>query len=175
MILTGPEIVKQWELGKIHIHPFDPNRVGPNSYDLKLSDELCTYLLRHHGILDSRMVNAVRKTKMPAEGFVLRTGILYLASTVEEAGSEHYVPMLEGRSSLGRLGLKVHATAGFGDLGFQCRWTLEFEVTHPLRIYPGMRICQIYFHTIEGEKQLYDGKYRQSDGVEVSQSWRDFP
>lgn len=175
MILTGPEIAKQVAAGRIHIHPFDPKCVGPNSYDLKLSDEICTYCLGpFDDVLDPKVKNNTHRVKIPEEGKVLKPGILYLASTVEEAGSEHYVPMLEGRSSLGRLGLKVHLTAGFGDLGFQRRWTLEFEVTHSLRIYAGMRICQIYFHAIEGQKKLYDGKYSQSDGVEASQSWRDF-
>jgi dCTP deaminase len=178
MILTGPEIAKQVEMGRIHIHPFKPETVGPNSYDLRLGDTLLTYYdfagdydLR---VLDPKRENRTHKSKISEKGTVLMPDVLYLANTVEEAGSEYYVPMLEGRSSLGRLGLKVHVTAGFGDLGFQRQWTLELEVTHPLRVYPGMSVCQIYFHTIEGEKKLYEGKYLQSVGAETSQSWRDF-
>jgi dCTP deaminase len=181
MILTGPEIVKEVEYQRIHIKPFEPERVGPNSYDLCLGDTLKTYAhydedaklwVQPH--LDPKEDMPVHSYHIQPAGHWLYPGVLYLANTVEEAGSDWYVPMLEGRSSLGRLGLKVHVTAGFGDLGFMRQWTLELEVTHPLKIYRGMRVCQVYFHTVQGEKKYYEGKYQQSKGAEASQSWRDF-
>jgi dCTP deaminase len=180
MILTGPEIVRQVGLSRIHIDPFEPETVGPNSYDLRLGGDLKTYSRFnpdngwYHQSLDPKKEMKMYLWHIQPSGHWLHPGVLYLANTVEEAGSQYYVPMLEGRSSLGRLGLKVHVTAGFGDVGFQRQWTLELEVTHPLKIYSGMRVCQIYFHTIEGEKKLYDGKYSQSSGAEASQSYKDF-
>ena len=116
---------------------------------------------------------------IPDDGYVLRPGILYLGSTVEEAGSDFYVPCIEGRSSIGRLGISTHVAAGFGDIGFKQRWTLELTVVHPIRIYAGVRICQVYFHCVEGRKEVLYGdrpgsKYAHSSGVEPSRSYLDF-
>ncbi len=63
--------------------------------------------------------------------------------------------MLEGRSSVGRLGLFIHVTAGFGDVGFAGYWTLEIFCVQPIRIYPNVEICQIYYHDIHGDYDLY--------------------
>jgi len=181
MILTGPEIIRQVHKKRIHIHPFEPKHVGPNSCDLRLGNVLKTYSRwdeelkwTHPTTLDPKEKIDTQQLHIPTAGFRLIPGILYLANTIEEAGSSHYVPMLEGRSSLGRLGLKVHVTAGFGDVGFQQQWTLELEVTHPLKVYAGMRVCQVYFHSVEGEIKLYEGKYQHSEGAVGSQSWKDF-
>ena len=83
--------------------------------------------------------------------------------------------MLEGRSSVGRLGIFIHATAGFGDVGFDGYWTLELSCVQPVRIYPGVEICQIYYHTIDGEYVPYrSGKYQGNTGVQPSMLWKDF-
>jgi dCTP deaminase len=91
-------------------------------------------------------------------------------STVERTFSDKYVPCIEGRSSIGRLGINVHATAGFGDLGFNGKWTLEVSTIYPIRIYAGMRICQVFFHSVlnpvsesEVPLKLYSGKYQQQN------------
>ena len=119
--------------------------------------------------------NAAHRLRIPPEGLVLRPGRLYLGSTNEFTAADDCVPMLEGRSSIGRLGLYVHVTAGFGDVGFHGCWTLEISCVQPIRIYAGVEICQIYFHTILGDYTPYaSGKYQNNRGVQPSMLWKDF-
>ena len=100
---------------------------------------------------------------------------LYLGRTLEYTKTDQFVPMLEGRSSVGRLGLFIHVTAGFGDVGFAGYWTLEMFCIHPIVIYPNVEICQIYYHTIQGEYTKYDsGKYQNNTGVQPSMLYKDF-
>ena len=83
--------------------------------------------------------------------------------------------MLEGRSSIGRLGLFVHITAGFGDVGFHGYWTLEVFCVQPIRIYAGVEICQIFYHTIEGDYDSYrSGKYQNNKGIQHSLLYKEF-
>ena len=175
MILSGLEIVKKVEEGKeIFIEPFDASRVGPNSYDLRLNNILQVYDIPKGGNLDMRADHAVREIVIPEDGFVLEPGQLYLGSTVEFTETKAgYVPMLEGRSSVGRLGVSIHVTAGFGDIGFAGHWTLEIWSILPVRIYPFERICQIYYHKIDGEYSPYKGKYQGAMGVQASRKYRD--
>ena len=84
------------------------------------------------------------------------------------------VPMLVGRSSIGRLGIFVHVTAGFGDVGFSGNWTLELTCVQPVRVYPGMEICQIYYQTTTGEiLSQYHGKYQGSRDVVASRIYQE--
>jgi dCTP deaminase len=138
---------------------------------LLLYDTLQVY---NSSVLDMKEDINTREITIPKDGFVLYPGTLYLGRTVERAGSDHYVPMIEGRSSLGRLGLFVHVTAGFGDVGFKSFWTLEIHCVQPIRIYPNIGICQVYFHTISGDYDLYDGKYQNNTGTQRSMMWREF-
>lgn len=115
----------------------------------------------------------------PELGWVLKPGIGYLMHTRERVWTRKYNPVLDGKSSIGRLFLQVHATAGYGDPGFDGQYTLEVIVQHPIRVYPGMRFCQIRFHTIAGElSKTYDqvGHYTgtQAQGAIPSQAWRQF-
>ena len=83
--------------------------------------------------------------------------------------------MLEGRSSIGRLGLFIHITAGFGDVGFNGFWTLEMSCLKPVRIYAGVEICQIFYHTIAGEYERYiSSKYQNNQGIQPSLLYKDF-
>jgi dCTP deaminase len=165
MILTGDEIKAQ--LGKnIVIDPFDASMLNPNSYNLSLHDELLVY---EEIVLDVRRPNRYRRSVIPPEGIVLHPGQLYLARTVERTETRNLVPMLEGRSSIGRLGLFVHVSAGFGDVGFCGFWTLELYAIHPIRIYPGLPICQIFYHTIVGDISDYRaGKYQNNHDIQPS-------
>ena len=105
---------------------------------------------------------------------MLRPGRLYLGKTVEWTSSPGFVPMYEGRSSLGRLGVSSHITAGFGDIGFEGNWTLEISVVQPVRIYPGMRIGQLYWHKPVGEiTSTYQGKYQGQEGIQASKLYED--
>ena len=138
MVLSGQEIRAQ--LGSnIIIDPFDESKLNPNSYNLTLHNELMVY---EEVILDMRKPSRVRRITIPEEGLVLQPDQLYLARTAERTETHNLVPMIEGRSSVGRLGLFVHVTAGFGDVGFCGYWTLEMFAVQSVRIYPGVPICQ---------------------------------
>ena len=171
MILSGNKILD--EIGRnIDISQFDISRLNPNSYNLRLHDELLVY---EEDILDMKRPNKFRTIRIPESGLVLEPGKLYLGRTVEYTRTDKYVPMLEGRSSIGRLGLFIHATAGFGDVGFNGYWTLEISCIQPVRIYPFVEICQIYYHTIEGDYRPYSsGKYNNNTGIQPSLLYRDF-
>ncbi len=171
MILSGPEIMRR--LGEdIFIEPFDQTRINPNSYNLSLHNELVTY---DAPILDMSKPNATRALTIPEDGLVLEPNKLYLGRTAEHTETRNLVPMLEGRSSVGRLGLFVHVTAGFGDVGFKGYWTLEIFAVQPIRIFPGVEICQIFYHTIEGDLITYQGgKYQNNKGIQSSMLYKDF-
>nr|WP_297174133.1 dCTP deaminase [uncultured Agathobaculum sp.] len=171
MILSGREIVKH--MGKeIVIEPFDPGRVNPNSYNLSLANELLVY---DEYVLDMKKPNAAHRVEIPEEGLLLEPNRLYLGRTNEYTKTDRYIPMLEGRSSTGRLGLFIHVTAGFGDVGFAGYWTLEIFCVQPIRIYPNVEICQIYYHDIDGEYDSYSsGKYQNNTGIQPSLMYRDF-
>jgi dCTP deaminase len=165
MILTGSEIKKHLG-GDIVIDPFDESRLNPNSYNLTLHDELLTY---EEVVLDMKQPNRVRRITIPEEGLVLNPHQLYLARTAEYTETRNLVPMIEGRSSVGRLGLFVHVTAGFGDVGFCGYWTLEMFASQPIRIYPGISICQIFYHQVAGEIQEYaSNKYQHNRDIQPS-------
>ena len=172
MILSGKEILKNIESKDIIIEPFDKSRVNPNSYNLTLSDELLVY---ENDLLDMKIPNETRLIKIPEEGLVLEPNKLYLGRTNEFTKTEKFVPMLEGRSSTGRLGLFIHVTAGFGDIGFAGYWTLEIFCVQPIKIYPNTQICQIYYHDIHGEYDRYkSGKYQNNTGIQPSHMYKDF-
>ena len=171
MILSGKEILKH--MGKeIVIEPFNENRINPNSYNLSLADELLVY---ENSDLDMKKPNPTKKIIIPEEGLLLEPNKLYLGRTNEFTKTDTYVPMLEGRSSTGRLGLFIHVTAGFGDIGFAGYWTLEIFCVQPVKIYPNVEICQIYYHDIGGEFELYkSGKYQNNTGIQPSLMYKDF-
>ncbi len=172
MILSGLEI-KNRIGGDIVIDPFDARKINPNSYNLRLHDELVVYT---EAALDMKKDNPHRPIKIPETGLVLEPNRLYLGRTVEYTETKDLVPMLEGRSSVGRLGLFVHVTAGFGDVGFKGFWTLEIFCVQPIRIYAGVEICQIYYHTLEGDYEEYSsGKYQNNRGIQASLLFRDYP
>ena len=171
MILSGKEIKRR--LGDdIIIKPFNALQLNPNSYNLRLHDELLIY---DESVLDMKKEHKLTKMTIPQEGLLLESRKLYLGRTVEYTKTNQLVPMLEGRSSIGRLGLFIHVTAGFGDVGFAGYWTLEMFCVHPVRIYPGVEICQIFYHTIEGDFVHYmSNKYQNNQGIQPSMLYKDF-
>ena len=170
MILSGEEIRAQ--LGtNIKIDPFDPERINPNSYNLTLHDELLAY---NEPVLDMLRPNKTSRLVIPEEGFLIEPHKLYLGRTVERTETHNLVPMIEGRSSIGRLGLFVHVTAGFGDVGFVGFWTLEMFAVQPVRIYPGVQVCQIFYHTVQGDVTEYkSGKYQNNTDIQPSLLFRE--
>lgn len=171
MILSGKEIKNK--LGKeIIIDPFDDKQLGPNSYNLRLHHELVMY---DEAVLDMKKKHVTKPLIIPEDGLVLEPGKLYLGRTVEYTETDCYVPMLEGRSSIGRLGLFIHITAGFGDVGFRGFWTLEIFCVQPIRIYPNVELCQIFYHSIEGDYVRYmSNKYQNNCGIQASMLYKDF-
>lgn len=171
MILSGKSIAAQ--MGKkLVIEPFREEQLNPNSYNMRLHHELLVY---DNPTLDMKKENKAQKVIIPEEGILLKKDTLYLGRTLEYTETHHYVPMLEGRSSIGRLGLFVHITAGFGDVGFAGFWTLEMFCVQPIRIYAGIEICQIFYHTIEGDFEVYkSSKYQHNQGIQPSLLFKDF-
>ncbi len=156
MILSDHEIRKAIDGGDIIIEPFDSTRLGTNSYDVRLGKTLATYL---DDTLDARKHNKVTMFEIPEEGIVLQPGIVYLGVTEEYTETHRHVPFLEGKSSIGRLGIDIHATAGKGDVGFCNHWTLEISVAQPVRVYHLMPIGQLIYFAVSGEVDtLYSTK-----------------
>ena len=171
MILSGKLIADR--IGSdIEIDPFDPSQLNPNSYNLRLHNELLVY---DDPVLDMKRPAWTSEILIPESGYRLEPDRLYLGRTVERTRTLNLVPMLEGRSSVGRMGMFVHVTAGFGDVGFEGYWTLEIFCIQPIIIYPNVEICQIYYHTIEGDYDPYSsGKYQGNTGIQPSLMYRDF-
>ena len=171
MILSGLEI-KNHIGHEIIIEPFNEKNINPNSYNLSLHNELMIYT---NNELDMRKNNPTEKIIIPQEGLTLIPGNLYLGRTIEYTKTEGFIPMLEGRSSIGRLGICIHVTAGFGDVGFAGFWTLELFCVQPVKIYPGVKIAQIYYHTISEPYERYiNGKYQNNTGIQASKLYEEF-
>ncbi|MEX0939728.1 MAG: dCTP deaminase [Candidatus Babeliales bacterium] len=171
MILSGNEIYRQLNKNII-IEPFHYAQLNPNSYNLRLHNKLLVYT---DSILDMKRKHETKGIIIPQEGIVLEPNKLYLGRTIEYTKTENFVPMLEGRSSIGRLGLFIHVTAGFGDVGFAGFWTLEIFCIQPIRIYPSTEICQIYYHTIHGDFTRYQSnKYQDNKDIQPSFLYKDF-
>lgn len=148
MILSDKQILAEIAKGNILIEPFDRECLGSNSYDVHLSKHLAVY---KDDTLDAKKHNQIQEIEIPKEGFVLQPGMLYLGVTQEYTESHVHIPFLEGKSSTGRLGIHIHATAGKGDVGFCNTWTLEITVVHPVRVYEGMPVGQLIYFEVAGE------------------------
>ena len=185
-MLTGQEIIDQVTNKRIFISPFEKNRVNPNSYNLRLSDIILEVVPDKNGVIDPRSPYDVKQvmpidrdssiffgdrklTDENAKAFLLEPHKLYLSSTIETTGSDFYVPMLSGRSSVARCGIEVHRTAGFGDIGFCGTWTLEITVVYPTILVAGMEIAQVYFEEPMGQTNIkYHGKYQSQTDPQIS-------
>lgn len=156
MILSDTQIFEEISQGNIVIEPFDPTCMGSNSYDVHLGKYLAVYIPRE---LDAKKHNPIEEIVIPEEGYLLQPGILYLGVTEEYTETHRHVPFLEGKSSSGRLGIHIHATAGKGDVGFCNTWTLEITVVQPIRVYAGMPIGQLIYFEVAGDvKNAYNKK-----------------
>lgn len=156
MILSDKAILEEMEKGNIVIEPFNRISLGTNSYDVHLGKHLAIY---EDAILDAKKHNKVKHFEIPEEGYILQPGTLYLGVTEEYTESHAHIPFLEGKSSTGRLGIDIHATAGKGDVGFCNTWTLEISCVKPVRIYAGMPIGQLIYFEVKGDiETTYDVK-----------------
>ncbi len=156
MILSDKKILDEIQKGNIVIEPFKREKLGTNSYDVNLGKWLAVY---EDEVLDAKAHNKIRTFEIPDEGFILQPSRLYLGVTEEYTETRNYVPFLEGKSSIGRLGIDIHATAGKGDAGFCNTWTLEISVKMPVKIYKGMPIGQLIYFEMDGDIEIpYDKK-----------------
>ena len=178
MILTDKRILEEIDSGNIVIDPFDRKYLGSNSYDVHLADSLAIY---KDDILDAKKHNEITIFRMhDHEGFLLLPGRLYLAVTQEYTETHTFVPFLEGKSSIGRLGIDIHSTAGKGDVGYCNTWTLEISVKQPVRIYPGMPIGQLIYFEVSGDvlvpyNRKGSAKYNKKTRRPVeSMMWKNF-
>ena len=178
MILSDQQIKTAIDKGDIVLQPFRPKCLGSNSYDVHLGKTLGIY---RDEILDAKAHNQIDFVEIPDSGFVLQPDLFYLGVTEEYTETHAHVPFLEGKSSVGRLGIDIHATAGKGDVGFCNTWTLEISVKMPVRVYAGMPIGQIIYFELSGEVQtLYhsksSAKYNKKVDLPVeSMMWKNFP
>lgn len=186
-MLTGQKILDAVKTGQIYISPFNPQNINPNSYNLTLGDKIMEVVTNKDGIINPREKHEVieltpvshdeyvlDKLSENDRAFLLKPGKLYLASTVEETGTDLYVPMLSGRSSMARCGVQVHMTAGFGDIGFRGTWTLEIAVVYPTILIAGMQIAQVYFEEPYGDAHIkYNGKYQGQKNPQISRFYRE--
>ncbi len=147
LILSDKKILEEIKNGSIVIEPFNRDNLGSNSYDVHLGKWLSVY---DNDILDAKIHNKISRFEIPNDGYILMPSKLYLGVTEEYTETRNYVPFVEGKSSIGRLGIDIHSTAGKGDAGFCNTWTLEISVKQPVKIYKGMLIGQIIYFEISG-------------------------
>ncbi len=175
MILSDKAILEEIEKGTIKVVPYRENCLGSNSYDVHLGKNLATYTADE---LDAKKHNAIMHFEIPEEGIVLHPDTFYLGVTEEYTETHAHVPFLEGKSSTGRLGIDIHATAGKGDVGFCGNWTLEISVKKPVRVYAGMPIGQLIYFPVMGEinvryNEKKNAKYSgQPDKPVESMMWK---
>ena len=162
MILSDKRILEEMDKGTIKVVPYKRECLGSNSYDVHLGANLATYD-QHE--LDAKKHNTITHFEIPDEGFLLEPNMFYLGVTEEYTETHTHVPFLEGKSSTGRLGIDIHATAGKGDVGFCGNWTLEISVKQPVRVYAGMPIGQLIYFPVDGEIEV---KYNEKKNAKYS-------
>lgn len=160
-ILSGPAIRDAVARGDIEIDPYEPAHLNPASIDLTLGPKV----LVARGFYQSEDPNQTYETRQQYDwpelqryderSIVLEPGELYIMHTAERVCTRRYVPVLDGKSSVGRIGVQIHITAGYGDPGFDGQYTLEVTSVYRVRVYVGMRFCQMRFHTLAGEPADY--------------------
>lgn len=172
MLLSSDEIHRRLQNDQIRIDPFDPGRLNPNGYNLSLHNQLLVY---EEIVLDIAKPNRYRRLDIPDDGLTLQPNVLYLGRTVEYTETRGLVPIIQGRSSLGRLGLFINPGGSLGDVGYCGTWTLEMHCVQPVRIYPGIQICQIYYQQLCGDGDDYcSDKYQHSRDIQPSLMYREF-
>ncbi len=177
MILTDRQILEEIKSKHILIEPFRRECLGSNSYDVHLGKYLAVY---NDDILDCKKDHPLTTFEIPEGGFLLLPTKLYLGVTMEYTETLTHVPFLEGKSSIGRLGIDIHATAGKGDVGYCNTWTLEISVRQPVRVYAEMPIGQLIYFEVSGSTEVpynkkHSAKYNERTAVPVgSKMYKNF-
>ncbi len=186
MILSDRTIREAIESGRIEIDPYDPAKLQPSSVDLTLDRRFRVFRNHTRALIDVKepMDDLTEEIAIDSDGvFLLHPNEFVLGSTAERIRiTDDLVGRLEGKSSLARLGLLIHSTAGFVDAGFDGYLTLELSnvATLPITLYPGMKIGQISFlqMTTSADQPYGTGplgsKYLNQQGPTPSQYWRNF-
>ena len=186
MIFSDRTIKEAVTNGRITIDPFDNAMVQPSSIDLRCDPHFRVFENHRYAVIDPKAPQedlTVGVEASESEPFILHPGEFVLGSTLEIIGlADDIVARLEGKSSLGRLGLLIHSTAGFIDPGFTGQVTLELSnvANPPIAIYPYMKIGQISFYQITTPAEYPYGspelgsKYQGQKGPTPSQMHEDF-
>lgn len=174
MILGETEIRRRIDEGDLTVEPFVPDNVEPASIDLRLHTSF-TKMYANGPSIDTRDPDSITTNSFDAESITLSPGETVLASTFEHVElPDDLIGQVVGRSSIGRLGIVVHKTAGFIDPGFRGQITLELEneSPNPVRLHVGDRICQIWFAEVSGVETPYgaerDSQYQDQSGATAS-------
>ena len=184
MILSDRTIREAIDAGRIVIDPFDPGSIQPSSVDLHVDSQFRVFANSRYPYIDVKqeMPDLTELVEVkPDEPFILHPGEFVLGSTLERVGIPNdLVARLEGKSSLGRLGLLIHSTAGYVDPGWDGYLTLELSnvANLPITLYPGMKIGQISFFMLTTEAEVPYGaagnKYQGQRGPTPSRFFKDF-
>lgn len=182
VVLSDRSIREQLAAGRLKIEPFDEALIQPSSIDVRVAREFRVFHNNRQPFIDVRKPSADLTDVVSVaddEPFILHPGEFVLGSTLERVTiPDDLVARLEGKSSLGRLGLLIHSTAGYIDPGWDGMITLELSnvARLPITIYPGMPIGQISFLTLTTPVDTpYRGKYLGQEGPTASEYYKNFP
>ncbi len=164
MVLSDGDILKEIKKGELKIKPFKKDSIQPSSYDLHISSKFLIFKNSKIPYIDVKEdMDNTELVDVKGKGFFfLHPGEFVLSSTLEYISNPDYlVARIEGKSSLGRIGLIIHATAGFVDPGFRGTLTLEMTnlINTPIKIYVGMKIAQLAFFTMTSPSKKSYGEY----------------
>lgn len=186
MLLSDRDILAEIESGRVRLDPYEPSMIQPSSIDVRLDKFFRVFDNHKYAAIDPAVeqpeLTRLVETKS-GEPFILHPGEFVLGSTYESVGlPDDIAARLEGKSSLGRLGLLTHSTAGFIDPGFEGNVTLELSntATLPIYLWPGMKIGQLCFFRLSSPAEnpygssVYGSRYRGQRGPTASKSWQNF-
>ncbi|MFN2318661.1 MAG: dCTP deaminase [Dermatophilaceae bacterium] len=186
MLLSDRDIRAETDAGRVVLDPWDPAMIQPSSIDVRLDRYFRLFDNHKYPVIDPALdqPDLTRLVDVdPEEGFVLHPGEFVLASTLETVTlPDDLAARVEGKSSLGRLGLLTHATAGFVDPGFSGHVTLELSnvATLPIMLWPGMKIGQLAFFRLSSPAEnpygssKYGSHYQGQRGPTASRSFDNF-
>ena len=186
MLLSDRDIAAEIKSGRVKVEPFDPKMIQPSSVDVRLDRFFRVFENHRYEVIDPSIEQSELTREVavaPDDFFILHPGEFVLALTYEVITlPDDIAGRLEGKSSLGRLGLLTHSTAGFIDPGFSGHITLELSnvANLPVKLYPGMKIGQLCLIKLSSSAEhpygsaLYGSRYQGQRGPTPSKSWLNF-
>jgi dCTP deaminase len=186
VLLSDRDIRREIDAGRVQLDPYDAVMIQPSSVDLRLDRYFRVFQNHRYSHIDPAEEQDELTVQVEPKGdepFVLHPGEFVLGSTLEQVTlPDDLAGRLEGKSSLGRLGLLTHSTAGFIDPGFTGHVTLELSnvANLPIKLWPGMKVGQLCLFRLESPAEhpygsaVYGSRYQGQRGPTASRSWRDF-